>query len=149
MDDLPCAIHRSVIPQIVARRVPTLSGANLFGANGFDLDGFGLGTNESESDDYGLRDPSFSLYKALVSAGFQIDKGTECLRSRLASEKEAQLLQMPERDAVMVVLRKSYDHHGQLLESVEAVYKGDAYVCELKLKKALGMPEHKPSTIGG
>ena len=142
VDGTPCATHRSILPRKVARQLPALNHRP-----GLEPDRSGSprsGCGEGE-----LEHPSFSLYRALEGAGFHIDSGKEWLRARLASEEETRLLRMPASAAVMVVLRKSFDRQGQLLESVEAVYRGDSYVCELNLKKVLGKPENKPSTIGG
>ena len=110
VDGVPWAVHRSLVPLAVARKVPGLSGP---------------GSRVTA--------PGFSLYGALEDAGLAIDHAEETLNGRLASAEEARLLNIDVPAAVMVVLRRSYDAGHRLLELIEAVYVADFYSYETKL----------------
>ena len=71
-----------------------------------------------------------SLYAAFEEAGIAIGRGTEHVSARLATETEAQLLNIRCPAALMVVIRQSYDHLGQL---IEAVYQAASYTYDLEL----------------
>jgi GntR family transcriptional regulator len=110
VDGVPWAIHNVVVPLAVAQKVPTLYGPE----------------SELEKED-------FSLYEALGNAGITIDHADEAVNARLANEAEAELLKIDLPSAVMLVHRKSFDPHGRLLESIEAIYFGDCYTYEIRL----------------
>ena len=118
VDDVPWAVHRSVIPEAVANRVPALAG-----------------------DTRALEAPGFALYEALGDAGFTIDHAEETVNARLATEQEAAELSTEVPSAVMLVHRKSFDPDGRLLELIEAVYLGDCYTYDARLVRAHGIAE--------
>jgi GntR family transcriptional regulator len=115
VDGVPWAIHKAVIPLSLAEKVPALYGA------------------ESE-----VAQPGFSLYKVLGDAGLTIDHADEAVNTRLATEEEAQLLEIDMPAAVMLVHRKSFDTRGRLVELIEAVYLGECYTYETRLVRAHG-----------
>lgn len=111
LDGLPCAIHRSIIPAHVARRIHALNGR----------------------DNAVLSDSAFSLYNALDQAGFTVREARERVTTRLANAEETRLLGLIDPAAVMVVFRRSYDGTGRLVEAVEAVYHGEYYTYDMRL----------------
>jgi len=121
LDGLPCALHRSVVPTHVARRIGALNG----------------------SDPTALDDSAFSLYLALDQAGFKVREARERVTTRLANAEETQLLGLSNPAAVMVVFRRSFDATGRLVEAVEAVYHGEYYTYDMRLVSA---PEEVPGS---
>ncbi len=113
VDDVPWAIHRSIIPVAICEKVPELHGP-----------------------DSRIAQPDFSLYEALAAAGLSIDHADEAVNARLATEEEAELLQIDLPCAVMLVHRKSFDSRGRILELIEAVYLGECYTYETRLVRA-------------
>lgn len=111
LDRLPCAIHRSIIPMHVARRIEQL--------------------NKTGED--ALRAKDFSLYDALENAGFRVADARERVTTRLATPEETELLDLEDPTAVMVVFRRSFDGTGSLVEAVEAVYNGEFYTYDMRL----------------
>lgn len=118
VDGVPWAIHRSLIPDAVADRVPALRG-----------------------DTRDVEEPGFSLYDAFAEAGFTIDHADEAVNARLATEEDAALLSIDLPSAVMLVHRKSFDPGGRLLELIEAVYLGDCYTYDIRLVRRHGLAE--------
>ncbi|MEM9106286.1 MAG: GntR family transcriptional regulator [Pseudomonadota bacterium] len=114
LDGLPCAIHRSIVPAHVARRIDALNGSNKTA----------------------LDDSSFSLYQALDQAGFKVREARERVTTRLANAEETRLLGLSDPAAVMVVFRRSFDATGRLVEAVEAVYHGEYYTYDMRLVSA-------------
>ena len=114
IEGVACAVHRSIIPTAVASRVEALNG----------------------EDEAALKSGSFSLYEAFETAGFRVVEAHERVATRLATEEEAQLLQVDEPAAVMVVFRRSYVTGGRLIEAAEAVYLGEYYTCDMHLVAA-------------
>jgi GntR family transcriptional regulator len=114
VDDVPWAIHRSIIPSTVVAKVPALQpqGAEILAA------------------------PGFSLYQAMDEAGIVVDHAEEILRARTATAAEAELLGIAENDALMAIHRKGFDAAGRLLEMMEADYVGESYSYEVKLARA-------------
>ena len=111
VDSVPCAIHRSVIPNRVMERLPVaMLGQILRGG---------------ESD--------FSLYAAFAAAGLVIDRGNEHVSARLATKEEAEVLNVRLPAALMVVVRQSFDAEGRLIEAAEAIYHADYYSYDLAL----------------
>jgi len=119
VDDIPWAVHRSLIPLSVANNVPAL---------GDD------GEAERQASD-------FSLYQSLAGVGYVIDHAEESVQSRLANAQEAALLEIDLPAAIMMVHRKSFDPDERLLELVEAVYLGESYAYEARLVRAYGVTE--------
>lgn len=113
VDGVPWAIHRSIIPVAVCEKVPDLYGENSR-----------------------IAQPDFSLYEALAAAGLSIDHADEAVNARLATDDEAELLQIDLPCAVMLVHRKSFDPRGRVLELIEAVYLGECYTYETRLVRA-------------
>lgn len=111
LDGLPCAVHRSIIPIHVSRRIDALNG---------------------KGEDQ-LLDPAFSLYDAFEGAGFRVREARERVATRLAGPEESRLLNITEPAPVMVVFRRSYDGSGRLVEAVEAVYHGEFYTYDMRL----------------
>ncbi|WP_419913825.1 GntR family transcriptional regulator [Hoeflea sp.] len=111
LDGLPCAIHRSIVPAHVARRIDALNG----------------------DDRNALNDSGFSLYHALEEAGFKVREARERVTTRLANAEETRLLGLDDPAAVMVVFRRSFDGSGRLVEAVEAVYHGEYYTYDMRL----------------
>lgn len=120
LDGLPCAIHRSIVPAHVARRIDALNG----------------------KEPQALKESGFSLYHALDEAGFKVREARERVTTRLANAEETELLGLDDPAAVMVVFRRSYDGSGRLVEAVEAVYHGEYYTYDMRLVSA-------PSAVTG
>ncbi|TQV77613.1 GntR family transcriptional regulator [Exilibacterium tricleocarpae] len=119
VDDIPWAVHKSLIPLAVAGNIPAL---NTKGKR--------------------LREAvNFSLYQAIGDAGYVIDNAEESVQSRLASDAEAELLKIAAPAAVMMVHRRTFDPDGQLLELVEAIYLGDSYTYDTRLVRTYGVAD--------
>ncbi len=117
VDDIPWAIHKSLIPLPVAKNIPALQvGGKL--------------VREAAN---------FSLFQAFGDAGYVTDHADESVQSRLATQAEAAMLKVELPAAVMMVHRKSHDPHGQLLELIEAVYLGGSYTYATRLVRTYGM----------
>ena len=131
LDGLPCAIHRSVVPSHVARRIGALNG----------------------EDEAALVESGFSLYHALEAAGFRVSEAEERVTTRLANPEETRMLDLSDPAAVMVVFRRSYDASGRLVEAVEAIYHGEFYTYDMRLVSSrvdmARLVEPKPMSGGG
>ncbi len=131
LDGVACALHRSLVPAHVARRV----------------EAFG------DKDETALRAGDFSLYKALEVAGHKVAEARERVTTRLANREETRLLDLADPTAVMVVFRRSYDGSGRLVEAVEAVYHGEFYTYDMRLVTAHSErpapDEHNVLSLGG
>ena len=114
LDDVPCAVHRSIIPAAVANHVDALNGKH------------GGALNKAD----------FSLYRAFELAGFRVCTANERVTTRLATLEETNLLNVSEPAPVMVVFRRSQDKSGRLVEAVEAVYHGQYYSYDMHLVAA-------------
>jgi GntR family transcriptional regulator len=112
-DDVPVGVHVLFLPADLARRVGFLAPA--------------LQTR-----------PGLSLYEALEQNGIRIDAAREHLVSRLATGREASLLEIPRRSAVLEVTRRTFDDEGHPLELVRAVYRGDRYDYVVWLRRSPG-----------
>ncbi len=122
VDDIPWAVHRSLIPLSVADNIPALG-------------------NEGEAV---RRAADFSLNQAFDDAGYIIDHAEERTQARLATAEEAELLKIQLPAAIMMVHRKSFDPGSRLLELVEAVYLGASYTYETRLVRTYGITELHP-----
>jgi GntR family transcriptional regulator len=111
VDRIPCAIHRSVIPDRVMGALP--------------VEMLGQIVRNGESD--------FSLYAAFEAAGLVIGRGNEHVSARLATRDEAAALNVRLPAALMVVVRHSHGADGRLIEAAEAIYHADHYSYDLEL----------------
>ncbi|MEO4042750.1 GntR family transcriptional regulator [Hoeflea sp. CAU 1731] len=123
VDDVPCAVHHSLVPSTVAMRIPALNG---------------------EAPE-ALKDPGFSLYRSFEDIGLAADEAQERVTTRLANDEERRLLGLSGPAAVMVVFRKSFDRDGQLIEAVEAVYHGDYYTYDMRLVRGRDTRSSSPA----
>ena len=119
VDGIPWAIHRSLIPRSVADNVPALGNDGYLQRQALD----------------------FSLYRSLNDAGYIIDHAEEEVQARLASTHEANLLEIDQPAAVILVHRKSSDPKGHLLELIEAIYLGESFTYAARLVRAYGISE--------
>lgn len=110
VDGAPWALHQSIIPLAVAERIPALTGP-----------------------DRAVDQSDFSLQKSFDEAGIAFASARETLNVRLATADEANLLEVSEPTAVMLIHRNSYDQDGRLLASIEAVYVGEYNSYETRL----------------
>jgi GntR family transcriptional regulator len=122
VDNVPTAIHRSIIAAAIAERV-------------------GL-TADVVS---GRR---FSLYRAFDEAGLFVARGVETLRARNASLEESKLLRLDESRVVMAVARTTFAQDGTLLDFVDAVYDARRYAYEAEIRRVPGSAssENSPRT---
>tara|TARA_R110000751_G_scaffold272764_1_gene373090 strand:+ start:107223 stop:108062 length:840 start_codon:yes stop_codon:yes gene_type:complete len=117
IDGVPCAIHRSLIPQSVFNR----------------LDKPSEGTGQENGPFAFLKAPDFSLYALFEKSGFAVGEARERVTARLADSQEAALLEIVQPSAVIVVFRLSYSASHELVEAVEAVYRADYYTYDTHL----------------
>ena len=116
IEGVPCAVHRSIIPETVASKLEALG-------------------------DFGevqRNDPDFSLYRSLEAGGFKVVEAQERISSRLAGHEDAEHLRVEETAPVMVIFRRSYDATGRLVEAVEAVYLSEYYSYDVRLVASPG-----------
>ena len=113
VDGLPWALHTALIPTRIAAAIPALMGPD----------------SEVEQAD-------FSLYRTFDAAGMEIEHADETINVRLATEREAALLDIELPSAVMLVHRSSFDAAGRLIELIEAVYLQDCYTYDARLTRA-------------
>ncbi len=121
--NIPWAIHKHIVPHSVACRIDELQ----------------LDINQPHAAL--LEEGSFSLFDAFQNVGIIVDHADEILHAQKAGRKEAQLLQIQEGDAVMLVHRKSFDTKGRLLEITEGIYSGESYTYEVHLISSRGLSE--------
>lgn len=112
IDEVPCAVHNSIVPASVCARLPALS------------DGASA-----------LEDPRFSLYAHFEEAGLGVHEARERVTARLATQEECALLDVTAPAPVMVVFRASYAADETLIEAVEAVYRADFYTYDTFLAR--------------
>lgn len=110
VDDMPIAIHRSVIPA----RVATAAGL----------------TPKT------VAEAGFSLYRRFFEAGLQVVWGAEALRARGASIDEADLLGLDGDRVVMAVQRHTYGGDSAVLEAVDAVYDARRYAYGTEIRRS-------------
>jgi GntR family transcriptional regulator len=113
IDAAPAGIHRSVIDAGLARLI-------------------GL-TREVAAA------PRFSLYQLCEEAGFIIERGTESLRARQATQAEAALLELGEELVVMTMRRLTWAANGALVDAAEAIYGSRRFTYEAEIRR-----EHAP-----
>ena len=111
VDGLASAIHVSLVPTALLDLLPEAELARLSDPKGSD----------------------FSLYQAFDTLGCAIERAQEHVAARLARDDEAQLLGLTGPEALMVVVRRSFDARGRLIEVSEAVYLADRYGFDLEL----------------
>jgi GntR family transcriptional regulator len=80
-------------------------------------------------------DPHFSLYRLFRDAGFVIERGVETLQARLATGKEAQLLELDKSPVVMTAHRETYAENGVLVDVDDAVHDARGYVYETEIRR--------------
>lgn len=119
IDGVPCAIHRSIIPQSVFGQL-------------FD-------TEQQQADV--LHRADFSLYAQFEERGFPVSEARERVTARLADIDEAELLGVAHGSAVIVVFRVSYAARGEQLEAVEAIYRADYYTYDTHLIRGTSASE--------
>jgi GntR family transcriptional regulator len=87
-------------------------------------------------------DPHFSLYRLFRDAGFVIERGVETLQARLATGREAQLLELDRSPVVMTAHRETYAENDFLLDVDDAVHdaRGYAYETEIRRGDELAQP---------
>jgi GntR family transcriptional regulator len=81
-------------------------------------------------------DPHFSLYRFFRDAGFVIERGIETLEARLATRREAQLLELDKFPVVMTAHRETYAENGVLLDVDDAVHDARRYAYETEIRRS-------------
>jgi GntR family transcriptional regulator len=81
-------------------------------------------------------DPHFSLYRFFRDAGFVIERGIETLEARLATRREAQLLELDNFPVVMTAHRETYAENGVLLDVDDAVHDARRYAYETEIRRS-------------
>jgi GntR family transcriptional regulator len=113
VDGVPCAIHRSMIPQSVCTRIQELREAG-----------------------EALSRPDLSIYALFEKNGLRVEEASERVTARLATPEEASLLEVSQPAAVIVVFRVSKAGNGQIVEAIEAVYRSDFYTYDTHLVRS-------------
>jgi GntR family transcriptional regulator len=108
VDDIPTAIHASVLTAEVAHRI-------------------GL-TRKAASA------ARFSLYRLFAEAGLVVERGVETLRARAATPDERRLLELSDDAVVMEVVRSTFDAAGSLIDFVRAVYDARRYAYQAEIR---------------
>jgi GntR family transcriptional regulator len=108
VDDVPTAIHSSVVSAEIAKRI-------------------GL-TRKAAST------ARFSLYRLFAQAGLVIERGVETLRARGAAPEERRLLELGDDAVVMEVVRSTYDAAGALIDFVRAIYDARRYAYQAEIR---------------
>jgi GntR family transcriptional regulator len=80
-------------------------------------------------------DPHFSLYRLFRDAGFVIERGIETLQARLATRREAQLLELDKSPVVMTAHRETYAENGVLVDVDDAVHDARGYAYETEIRR--------------
>jgi GntR family transcriptional regulator len=112
VDGEPVGLHRTVLPAVLAARI---------------------GFVEER-----LRKEQLSLYGQLRKHGIELTWAEEHLQARVASEEEANLLEVPAGEALINVCRFSYDRNNRPVEAVDAVYIGRRYDYRVTLVRRVG-----------
>ncbi len=84
----------------------------------------------------GLRDnydPTTSLYAAIRASGVEFRSATERIETVLASPREAALLDCTTALPLLRLHRRSVDGHGEPIERVRSLYRGDRIAFEANL----------------
>jgi GntR family transcriptional regulator len=80
-------------------------------------------------------DSHFSLYRFFRDAGFVIERGIETLEARLATRREAQLLELDKSPVVMTAHRETYAENGVLIDVDDAVHDARRYAYETEIRR--------------
>jgi GntR family transcriptional regulator len=80
-------------------------------------------------------DPHFSLYRFFREAGFVIERGIETLKARLATRREAQLLELDKSAVVMTAHRETYAENSVLIDVDDAVHDARRYAYETEIRR--------------
>jgi len=81
-------------------------------------------------------DFSGSLYKKLENEyKVEIDEGKTTITSSIATEKEANLLDIEKKDPILKYDRLTFNKKGEEIEFVEGVYRADKYQFKVRLKR--------------
>jgi DNA-binding GntR family transcriptional regulator len=80
-------------------------------------------------------DPHFSLYRLFRDRGFVIERGIETLQARLATGREAQLLELDKSPVVMTAHRETYAKNGVLVDVDDAVHDARRYAYETEIRQ--------------
>jgi GntR family transcriptional regulator len=80
-------------------------------------------------------DPHFSLYRLFRDAGVVIERGIETLQARLATRREAQLLELEKSPVVMTAHRETYAENGVLIDVDDAVHDARRYAYETETRR--------------
>jgi len=113
LDNLPTALHRSVIPNAILDRLSA------------DV------LKKLHCDDA----TNFSLYAALEETDIELTSASEFVSARLASNEEQEQMGLGPHSVVIVITRQSFNMDGRLIEVTEASYPSDAYTYETTLKR--------------
>jgi DNA-binding GntR family transcriptional regulator len=80
-------------------------------------------------------DPHFSLYRLFRDGGFVIERGIGTLQARLATRREAQLLELDKSPVVMTAHRETYAKNGVLVDVDDAVHDARRYAYETEIRQ--------------
>jgi GntR family transcriptional regulator len=80
-------------------------------------------------------DPHFSLYRLFRDGGVVIERGVETLQARLATRREAQLLELDRSRVVMTAHRETYTKDGSLIDVDDAVHDARRYAYETEIRR--------------
>jgi GntR family transcriptional regulator len=80
-------------------------------------------------------DSHFSLYRFFRDAGVVIERGIETLEARLATRREAQLLELDKSPVVMTAHRETYAENGVLVDVDDAVHDARRYAYETEIRR--------------
>jgi GntR family transcriptional regulator len=80
-------------------------------------------------------DPHFSLYRFFRDGGVAIERGVETLQARLATRREAQLLELDKIPVVMTAHRETYAENGVLIDVDDAVHDARRYAYETEIRR--------------
>jgi DNA-binding GntR family transcriptional regulator len=80
-------------------------------------------------------DPHFSLYRLFRDGGVVIERGIETLQARLATRREAQLLELDKSPVVMTAHRETYAENGFLVDVDDAVHDARRYAYETEIRR--------------
>jgi len=80
-------------------------------------------------------DPHFSLYRLFRNAGVVIERGVETLQARLATRREAQLLELDKSLVVITAHRETYAENGSLVDVNDAVHDARGYAYETEIRR--------------
>jgi GntR family transcriptional regulator len=73
-----------------------------------------------------------SLHEALAAAGHQLRRGKATITAEAASAEDARLLEVPEREPLLVERRVIVDVHRRPVEATESRYPGHRYALDVR-----------------